>query len=561
MSSIYESKPWLEMYADYVPKELPLPEKSMVDLFEESVERAPDVDAIRYFDETISYSELNDLAGRFAALLASRGVEKGDRVAAYVQNNPQFLVAQYGAWKRGAIFVPVNPMLKEKELDYQLNDSGTKMLVCLESLYESVAKEVIPGTSVEHVFITSELDFLPEGAGEELSPLAESSRRRFEGVEDFLEVLRDIEPDEGARVEVAPEDTAYLVYTSGTTGQPKGTMETHSNVAFNSEVYRTWMQIGDEDSVLGIAPLFHITGLIGHVTLAGLAGIPLVLFHRVDPEEVLRLIGELRPTMTIGSITAFIALMNAPGSDETDLSSLTKCYSGGAPVAPSIVEQFEEKFGVYIHIAYGLTETNSPTHFTPLGMRSPVDEESGALSVGIPVPNCEAKLVREDDAAEEVEVGEPGEFAAKGPMVFKEYWNKPEETEEAFEDGYFLTGDVAVMDKDGWFYIVDRKKDMINVAGYKVWPREVEDTLYTHDQVMEAAAVGVPDEYRGETVRAFVALKEEGSVSKEELIEHCKERMADYKYPRQIEFLEELPKTPTGKFLRRELRDDARTEA
>jgi long-chain acyl-CoA synthetase len=561
MSSVYESKPWLERYADYVPKELPLPEKSMVDLFEKSAKRVPDVDAVRYFDETISYSELDDLADRFATLLASRDVEKGDRVAVYTQNNPQFLIAQYGAWKRGAIFVPINPMLKEKELDYHLNDSGTKVLVCLESLYESVAKEVLPDTSVEHVFTTSELDFLPERAEEHLAPLADSSRQRFEGVEDLLEVLRETEPDEAARERVSPEDTAYLVYTSGTTGQPKGTMETHSNVAFNSEVYRTWMQIGDEDSVLGIAPLFHITGLIGHATIAGLAGVPLILFHRVDPGEVLRLIDELRPAMTIGSITAFIALMNAPGSEETDLSSLTKCYSGGAPVAPSIVEQFEEKFGVYIHIAYGLTESNSPTHFVPLGARAPVDEESGALSVGVPVPNCEAKLVKEEDPSEEVPVGEPGEFAAKGPMIFEGYWNKPEETEEAFYDGYFLTGDVAVMDEEGWFYIVDRKKDMISVGGYKVWPREVEDVLYTHDQVMEAAVVGVPDEYRGETVRAFVALKEEGAVSEEELIAHCKERMADYKYPRQIEFLDEIPKTPTGKFLRRELREGAQAGA
>ena len=198
-------------------------------------------------------------------------------MAIYVQNNPQFLIAQYGAWKRGAIVVPINPMLMHKELDYHLNDSGTKVLVCLESLYESVAKEVLPDTGVEHVFTTSELDFLPEGAEEELSPLADSSRQRFEGVEDLLEVLRETEPDEGARVEVTPEDTAYLVYTSGTTGQPKGTMETHSNVAFNSEVYRVWMQIGDDDFVFGVALLFHITGLIGHITLAGLAGIPLVL--------------------------------------------------------------------------------------------------------------------------------------------------------------------------------------------------------------------------------------------------------------------------------------------
>ena len=561
--SAYENKPWLDKYADYVPKELPLPQKSMIDFFEDSAQRVPDVDAIRYFDQTISYRELNDLANRFATLLASRGIHKGDRVAVYTQNNPQFLIAQYGAWKRGAIVVPINPMLKQKELDYHLNDSDTKVLVCLESLYESVAKEVLENTSVEQVFTTSELDFLEEWAEEDLSPLADSSRQRpSEEVEDLLEVLRQTEPDhEGSREQVSPEDVAYLVYTSGTTGQPKGTMETHSNVAFNSEVYRTWMQIADEDSILGIAPLFHITGLIGHITLAGIAGIPLIILHRVDPQEVLHLIDNWRPTMTIGSITAFIALMNTEGSEEHDLSSITKCYSGGAPVAPSVADQFEEKFTVYIHIAYGLTESNSPTHFVPLGTRAPVDEESGALSVGIPVPNCEVKLVKEDDPREEVPVGEAGEFAAKGPMIFKGYWNKPQETEEAFHEGYFLTGDVAVMDEEGWFYIVDRKKDMINVGGYKVWPREVEDVLYTHEQVMEAAVVGVPDEYRGETVRAFVALKEGAEMAEEELISYCKERMANYKYPRQIEFLEELPKTPTGKFLRRELRDQARAEA
>src|SRR5215211_4561714 len=295
--------------------------------------------------------------------------------------------------------------------------------------------------------------------------------------------------------------------------------------------------------------------------LRGRAGVPLVLFHRFEPGEALRLIDQWRPTMTIASITAFIAMMNAPGSEEVDLSSLTKCYSGGAPVSPSIVDRFEEKFGVYIHTAYGLTESNSPTHFVPLGERAPVDEGSGALSIGVPVPNCEARLVTVEDPSEEVPVGESGEFAAKGPMIFKGYWNKPEETEEAFHDGYFLTGDVAIMDEDGWFYIVDRKKDMINVSGYKVWPREVEDVLYTHEQVKEAAAIGVPDEYRGETVKAFVALKEEGAASEEELIAHCKEQMADYKYPRQIEFMQELPKTATGKFLRRELRDEARAGA
>ncbi len=230
-------------------------------------------------------------------------------------------------------------------------------------------------------------------------------------------------------------------------------------------------------------------------------------------------------------------------------------------VAPNSAEQFEERFGVYLHNIYGITESNSPTNATPLGYRAPVYEESGALSLGVPIPNCEARLVKVEDPSEEVSIGEPGEFVAREPMIFAGYWNKPEETEEAFHDGYFLTGDVAVMDEDGWFYIVDRKKDMINVAGYKVWPREVENVLYTHPQVKEAAVVGVSDEYWSETVKAFVALKEGDEVSEYELVSYCKERITDYKYPRQIEFLDEHAKSATGKFLRRELRDEARTQA
>lgn len=552
-SSIYEGKPWLESYAEYVPKELPLPQKSMADLFEDSAKRVPDVDAIRYFDETISFSELDDLANRFAAVLAFRGVEKGDRVAVYLQNNPQFLVALYGAWKRGAAVVPLNPMLKGRELDYQLNDSGSKVLVCLESLCRDVAREVVVDTSVEHVFTTSELDFLPEGY--ERPNLAGAERIEHNGADDLMETLRATEPGASAKVPTSPEDMALIVYTSGTTGRPKGAVETHSNVAYNAEVYRTWMQLDDEDSVLGVAPLFHITGLVGHVAVAGLAGTPLVLYHRPDPNETLRLIEKWRPTFTIGSITVFISLMNAPDAKDDALSSLTKVYSGGAPIAPSITEQFEAKFGVYIHNIYGLTESNSPTHATPLGSRAPVDSESGALSVGVPVPGCEARLVSLEDPGREVSVGESGEFAARGPMIFGRYWEKPEETEEAFHDGFFLTGDVAIMDEDGFFYIVDRKKDMINVSGYKVWPREVEDILYTHPAIREAAVVGVPDEYRGETVKAFVSLKDGQQASEEDLVEHCKTNMAAYKYPRSISFLPEVPKTATGKFLRRELRD------
>lgn len=552
--SVYESKPWLDRYADYVPKELPLPEKSMIDLFEESAARVPDRDAVRYFDAVISFSELNRMAEAFAARLSGWDVEKGDRVAVYTQNNPHFLIAQYGAWKRGAIVVPLNPMLKARELDYHLNDSGAKVLICLEDLYRDVAREVLPNTSVERVATGSALDFLPEGAASEISALAGAEKLRFDDTEDFMEIISEAAEDPEARAPVSPDDVAYLVYTSGTTGKPKGAVELHGNIAFNAEVYRTWMQIGDEDSVFGVAPLFHITGIVGHVALAALAGVPLVLFHRFDPSEALRLIEKWRPTMTIGAITVFISLLNSPESESRDLSSLEKCYSGGAPIAPSIPEQFEKKFGVYIHNAYGLTESNSPTHLVPWGTHAPVDKASGALAVGVPVPNCEARLVKIEDPSEEAPIGEPGEFAAKGPMIFAEYWNKPEETEKAFHDGYFLTGDVEVMDEDGWFYIVDRKKDMINAGGYKVWPREVEDVLYNHPAVKEAAVVGMPDEYRGETVKAFVALKDGEDVSEEDLIQYCKQNMAAYKYPRKIEFRDELPKTATGKFLRRELR-------
>jgi long-chain acyl-CoA synthetase len=561
MSSPYADKPWLASYPPYVPQQLPLPKMSMIGCFEESVKRRPEQAAVYYFDHSISYQELDDMAEAFAVLLAEWGVGKGDRVAVCMQNNPQFLIAQYGAWKRGAIMVPLNPMFKEKELEYHLNDSGAKVLICLESLYAAVAKQVVAKTMVEHVVTTHEADLLPKGMKESIILLENSDKQQFAETTDMIEAVQKRLKRKAPREEVTPEDIAYLVYTSGTTGLPKGAISLHKNIAFNAEVYRTWMQLGDEDCVLGVAPLFHITGIVGHIAVAGIAGIPLVLFHRFDVKEMLRLVEKWRPTFTIGSITVYIALMNYPDAEKVDLSSLKKCYSGGAPIAPSITERFMEKFGIYIHNGYGLTESNSPTHVVPLGARAPVDLESGALSVGIPAPNCEVKLVDLADPSKEVAPGETGEFAVRGPMIFAGYWNKPNETEKAFHDGWFLTGDVVKMDEKGWFYVVDRKKDMIIASGFKVWPRDVEDVLYQHLAVKEAAVVGVPHPYRGETVRAYVSLKEGFEVTEEELIQFCKERMADYKYPREIVFLNELPKTATGKFLRRQLRDQAREEA
>ena len=511
--SPYAAKPWLALYQ--VPAELPEPSASVIDAFERTAARMPEAPAIYYFDDAIRFARLNQMAERFAARLEEWGIGKGDRVALWLQNDPQFAAAQLGAWKRGAIVVPLNPMFKEKELDFHLRDSGARVLV---------AGETPPGRMpAEHVVTLAEFDEL-------------TAREPARAAE---------------RIPVSPGDVAYLVYTSGTTGSPKGAMNTHANVAFNVEVFRQWMRLGPGDVILGLAPLFHVTGLVPQLAASAMLGHPLVLFHRFHAGEALRLSEQRKATFCVAAITAYLALMNEKSSVA---SFVEKCYSGGAPVAPSVPRRFEERFGVTIHNIYGLTESTSPSHATPLGVRGPVDPSSGALSIGLPIPNCEATILSLEDPDREAAVGEAGELALRGPMMFAGYWNRPEETAQAFHRGFFRTGDVAIMDEQGWFYLVDRKKDMIVASGFKVWPREVEDTLYQHPAVREAAVIGVPDEYRGETVKAFVALHEGFAVTAREIVDFCRERMAAYKYPRQVEFVRELPKTASGKFMRRALR-------
>jgi long-chain acyl-CoA synthetase len=304
--------------------------------------------------------------------------------------------------------------------------------------------------------------------------------------------------------------------------------------------------------ILGIAPLFHVTGLIGHMALSILTGAELLLDGRFEPRATLELIERHGATFTVAAITAFVSLFNHPEFDRFDVSSLTKVYSGGAAIAPALAEEFEERFGAPLHNIYGMTETTSPSHAVPFGRRAPVDPGSGALSVGVPVFNTIVRVVDEQDR--DVAAGELGELVTYGPQVVPGYWKQPEQSAKAMLDEGIRTGDVGFMDADGWFYLVDRKKDLINASGYKVWPREVEDVLYTHPAVLEAAVIGVPDQYRGETVKAVVSLRAGCEASADELRSFCRERMAAYKYPRLIEFVDELPKTASGKILRRELR-------
>jgi long-chain acyl-CoA synthetase len=548
--SVYDDRPWLALYDEGQPTGLALEFEDALAMFKASVERNPGGDALRYFDGRITLRELDELSDAFAVGLLDAGFSRGDRVGLYLQNVPQFVIGLVGTWKAGGVAVNINPMNRERELELLLNDSGARVLVCLQSLYRDVASKVVARTGVQTVLTTSELEYQTRN-----DPRAFPGSERIPpddtvDLEDLLARFRGTTPPP---VAFDRGDTAVLTYTSGTTGPPKGAMNSHGNVVFNSQTYRQWCGLGPEDVVLGVAPLFHITGLIGHVTVSLLLGVPLVLFHRFEPSLAIDTIRDERPTFTVGAITVFIALMNVPDVEKEALASLKRIWSGGAPIPPSTVTAFSRAFGHYIHNIYGLTETTSPSHAVPFSAEAPVDEASGALSVGAPLYDTMVRIVGDD--GQDLPPGQVGELVTSGPQVVPGYWGKPEETARALPGGALHTGDVGYMDERGWFYIVDRKKDQINAGGYKVWPREVEDVLYEHEAVREAAVVGVPDEYRGETVKAFVSLRPGTSTTADELIAFCRERMAAYKYPRQVEILDEIPKTVTGKLLRRELRD------
>ncbi|MCG8656000.1 long-chain fatty acid--CoA ligase [Yimella sp. NH-Cas1] len=549
--------PWLSRYEDGQPHSITADRPDMLSLWREAVKAAPDDTAVLWFDRALSWKEIDERSDTLAVFLQESGFAEGDRLALYLQNHPAFLIGLVAAWKAGGCGVAINPMSKARELTYLLGDSGAVAVLCHDELYDQVVAGVVEGgqTSVRTVVSVNPLD---EQSRDDERLFADV--RRGDAPEGTTALSRIIEEYAGREPRTrtpSPDDIAVLTYTSGTTGVPKGAMNTHANMAFNSSTYLRWMKLTSEDRVLGIAPLFHITGLVGHVGAAIAARCPLVLAYRFEPNVVLDTLREHRPTFTIGSITVFIALSSTPGVSKDDFSSFRLIYSGGAPIAPAVTDRFEKLSGHYIHNAYGLTETNSPTHCVPAGSRAPVDEDSGALSVGVPVYDTVVRIVGEN--GEELAPGEVGEICSSGPQVIPGYWNKPEATAESLPGGELRTGDVGFMDADGWFYIVDRKKDMINASGYKVWPREVEDVLYTHPDVREVAVVGVPDEYRGESVKAYVSLNDGSSTTPEELVQFCKERMAAYKYPRHVDLMDELPKTTTGKILRRQLRDDAKT--
>lgn len=531
---------------------------SMVDLLRLRASRRPDRPAIYYFDRTLDYGTLEAESNALAVALRDLGLQRGDRVAVFLQNEPAAVVTHFAVWKAGGIVVPLNIMFKERELTYHLEDAGAVGLVCQQrdvAWVQSVAERA----GVRFVVTTSPYDHLdPQAPLPDVIPPPEGSPpERGWTYRDLVTRYAGRVPEP---IALGTDDVAYLHYTSGTTGPPKGAMITHGNLLFNARTYERLCGLTEDDCVLAVAPLFHITGTVGHIAAACHVGIPMVLLYRFQADEAIRQTERRGATFVIGSITAFIAMMNSEAFDPGRLRTLRKVFSGGAPVQPAIVERWERATGVYIHNVWGMTETTSPGTWTPFGERAPVDPETGALSVGRPIPGSEVRIV-DPETGQPRPTGEVGEIVVRGPHVFKGYWNKPEETAQTLREGWLYTGDLGKMDAQGWVYWIERRKDIINVSGFKVWPREVEGVLLEHPAVLEAAVIGVPDPYRGETVKAVVVLRPEfrGRVSAEELIAFCRDRLANYKYPRLVEFRDELPKNPQGKILKYILRDEARS--
>jgi long-chain acyl-CoA synthetase len=542
-------KSWLKTYPEWLPNALPLPEESILDRFNAASHKFPDAPCIFYFDTVLRYKEVSRMACAVAGAFEQMGIRKGDRVMVWTQNIPQTAIATLAAWMRGAIVAPVNPMYTLEEIRYLIEDCTPRVLICQDDLY----RPEINGDIV--VMTTSPLDMLDKGS-DTPDQLRNIEKQDLPGTLDFLHFCH-ADPEQASNASSpAHGELAYLVYTSGTTGPPKGAMISHANIVYNCLVYESAIQLNRQDKVLGVAPLFHITGIVAHLAIAFHLAIPLVLFNRFSVPDVLRLVRKYRITFTVASITVYIALLNHPETTRDDLSTLVKAYSGGAPVSPGIVDRFKEVLGLTIYNVYGLTESTSPATITPLGMCGPVDVETGALSVGLVIPGLEAWIVDVDNPEKVLPPGQAGELVLRGPGITSGYWNKPEETAHAIRNGCFFTGDVAKIDENGWCFIVDRKKDQINVSGFKVWPRDVEDVLYRHPGVKEAAVVGIPDPYQGESVKAFVALNDayKEKTTPEELIGFCRERMAAFKYPRVVEIIDDVPKTTTGKFLRRVLK-------
>jgi long-chain acyl-CoA synthetase len=536
-------KPWLEVYErGNVEPESRIFEGSLYELFRQAAEEHRGRNALSFYGTTFEFGRLQALVEKMAASLAASGVSKGNRVALMLPNCPQYVISFFATVRLGAIVTQINPMYVEREIEHILNDSGAETIVAYAAVYERV-KTVLPDSNLKTVIV---VDFGDEPEG--LDP----GHHTFGN---FLSADADPAPD----VEIDPaEDVAALQYTGGTTGVSKGAMLTHRNLVANvQQAIDVFVRNPDQFTgrrCVGALPFFHIYGLTCVMLFGIRLGTEQILLPRFEVAEALAVFENARPTMFSGVPTMYMALL-ASGEDlrKHHLHDVMIFNSGGSALPVNLKRSFEERVGKPLFEGYGLSEASPVTHNNP-----PFLGEGREGSIGIPIPSTDARIVDVETGETEMPVGESGELIIKGPQVMKGYLNMPEETARTLKDGWLHTGDVAKMDEDGYFFIVDRKKDMIVASGYNVYPREVEEVLFEHPDVAEAVAIGVPDDYRGETVKAFVVKRSGATTTEEEILVFCKERLAPYKAPKAVEFRDDLPKSAVGKLLRRVLVDEER---
>ncbi|WP_332629138.1 AMP-binding protein [Halalkalibacter flavus] len=532
------------------------PNFSLHELVELAGHRFPDHVALEFMGKSLTYREFDQSVRRFANQLQTLGLQKGERVSIMLPNCPQGVIAYFATLMAGGIVVQTNPLYVERELEHQLVDSGAKIILCLDLLYPRVMK-VRKSTKLEHIIVTAIKDYLPfpqnlfypfiqkKNTGLKVDILYNEKTHRF------VQLVQS-GSDERPNVCINPkEDLALLQYTGGTTGVAKGVMLTHQNLVANTIQCRHWLYKLEEgkERTLAALPFFHVYGMTTCMNLTLSMGNELHIVPKFDPKQILKVIQNKKITSFPGAPTMYIGLVNQHDIQKYNLSSIKACISGSASLPVDVQQRFEKLTGGKLVEGYGLTEASPVTHCNL------VWGKSKEASIGFPWPDTEA-VILSMETGEPAELGEVGELAIRGPQVMKGYWNRPEDTKAAMNGEWLLTGDMGYMDEEGYFYIVDRKKDMIIAGGFNIYPREIEEVLYNHEDIQEAVAIGIPDEYRGETVKVFVVKKEGSTLTEEKLTAYCRKNLAAYKIPRKYEFRDELPKTMVGKVLKRVLIDE-----
>jgi long-chain acyl-CoA synthetase len=547
-----EQRIWHKAYDPQVPPSIDYEQMTLPEALARTARNHPDLTALIMMGKEISFKELEGLVHRFANALADLGVRKGDKVAMLLPNLPQIVIATYAVFELGGVVVMNNPLYTERELEYQLSDSDSRVAVCLDLLVPRVLG-LKQKTPIETVIACHIRDYLPFPK-KQLFPIVKKAMHRDidprEGVHDFMELLKRYPPRPPAQ---GPsfEDLASLQYTGGTTGISKGVMLTHKNLSVNVQQLKAWTFDAEEgkERLIGIFPFFHSAGFTAVMNQSIYRGFTNILVPRPEPDGILEITKKCRPTFFPCVPTVYVGLLNHPKFAGFDFSFIKGCVSGAAPLALETIRAWEKAVGTTIVEVYGLTETSPLSHANPWRGKTKVG------SVGVPIPDTDCRIVDVDPGTKDLGVGEPGEILLKGPQLTQGYYKKPEETANAIRDGWFYTGDIGYMDDEGYLYIVDRKKDMIIAGGFNIYPREIDEILYAHPKIQEACAVGLPDPYRGETVKAFIVTKPGESLTAEEVMAYCKEKLAPYKVPKIVEFMSELPKSAIGKVLRRRLRE------